>query len=384
MFELDQSEKQIGNDVISLLQKERQGNCSPNCNGELEIFHQAASKLGITSSRAALVERRALKKLIERARAEDDKRKESIVSYLQYLLRKYSKLFRGEMADDTDSQGSGPCSPTVLGSLDDISRCGGLSQVFEKQINSPSSFNSKPSGAIFGNLPIPPEELRCSISFQLMYDPVIISSGQTYERACIEKWFNDGHQTCPKTQQKLPHLCLTPNYCVKGLISTWCEQNGVPIPDCAPEFLDTDYWRYVLSESEATDVRSSGYRNSSLLKEMEIIPFDASGSVQETLEGEMGSFNDGCCQTFEVDELQIYESLLTVLYGCENMSRKCEAVEQIRLLLKDDEEARIYMGANGFIEALVQFLKLSIDEGEEKAQEIGAMALFNIAVNNNR
>lgn len=363
MFELDQSEKQIGNDVISLLQKESQGNCSPNYNGELEIFHQAASKLGITSSRAALVERRALKKLIERARAEDDKRKESIVSYLQYLLRKYSKLFRGEMTDDTDSQGSGPCSPTVL---DDISRYGGLGQAFEKQINSPSSFNSKPSGAIFGNLPIPPEELRCSISFQLMYDPVIISSGQTYERACIEKWFNDGHQTCPKTQQKLPHLCLTPNYCVKGLISSWCEQNGVPIPDCAPEFLDADYW------------------NSSLLKEMEIIPFDASGSVQETLEGEMGSFNGNCCQAFEVDELQIYESLLAVLYGCENMSRKCEAMEQIRLLLKDDEEARIYMGANGFVEALVQFLKLAIDEGEEKAQEICAMALFNIAVNNNR
>ncbi|XP_020592384.1 U-box domain-containing protein 45-like isoform X1 [Phalaenopsis equestris] len=378
VFELDQSEKQIGNDVISLLQKERKGNSSPNCNDELEIFHQAASRLGITSSRAALVERRALKKLIERARAENDKRKESIVSYLMHLLRKYSKLFRGEISDDTDSQGSAPCSPTMLGSLDDISRSGGLGQAFDKQISSPSSFNSKQSGVIFGDLPVPPEELRCSISFQLMYDPVIISSGQTYERACIEQWFNVGHRTCPRTQQKLSHLSLTPNYCVKGLIASWCEQNGVPIPDGSPEPLESDYWRHLLSESEATD------RNSCSLKETEIAPFDASSSLQETLEGEMGGFNDGCCQAFEEDGLQIYESLLAVLYGSESMSRKCEAVEQIRLLLKDDEEARIYMGANGFVEALVQFLKSAIEEGDEKAQEIGAMALFNIAVNNNR
>ncbi|KAL0927411.1 hypothetical protein M5K25_001577 [Dendrobium thyrsiflorum] len=384
VFELDQSEKQIGNDVISLLQKERRGNCTPNCNDELEIFHHAASRLGITSSRAALVERRSLKKLIERARAEDDKRKESIVFYLLHLLRKYSKHFRAEMADDTDSQGSSPCSPTVLGSLDDISQTGGLAQAFEKQISSLSSFNSKQSGVIFGNLPIPPEELRCSISFQLMYDPVIISSGQTYERACIEKWFNDGHHTCPKTKQQLPHLCLTPNYCVKGLIASWCEQNGVSLPDGPPESLDANYWRLVLSESETTDTRSTGYRNSCLLKETEIVPFDASDSVQETLEGEMGSFNDSCGQAFEEDELQIYESLLAVLYGGESISRQCEAVEQIRLLLKDDEEARIYMGANGFVEALVRFLKLAIDEGDEKGQEIGAMALFNIAVNNNR
>ncbi|KAG7597104.1 U box domain, partial [Arabidopsis suecica] len=34
---------------------------------------------------------------------------------------------------------------------------------------------------------IPPEELRCPISLQLMCDPVITASGHTYERVCIEK-----------------------------------------------------------------------------------------------------------------------------------------------------------------------------------------------------
>ena len=32
-----------------------------------------------------------------------------------------------------------------------------------------------------------------------MSDPVIICSGQTYERVCIEKWFSEGNDTCPKT-----------------------------------------------------------------------------------------------------------------------------------------------------------------------------------------
>jgi hypothetical protein len=53
-------------------------------------------------------------------------------------------------------------------------------------------------------------------------------------------------------------------------------------------------------------------------------------------------------------------------------------------LLRDDEEARILMGANGFVEALVQFLQSAVHERNLMAQESGAMALFNLAVNNDR
>jgi hypothetical protein len=73
-----------------------------------------------------------------------------------------------------------------------------------------------------------------------MYDPVIISSGQTYERICIEKWFDDGHNTCPKTQQHLAYLSLTQNYCVKVLIASWCEQNDFPVPDDPPGTFDVN------------------------------------------------------------------------------------------------------------------------------------------------
>ena len=394
VFALDQSEKQVGDDVIALLQKERKFKSNSNDGAELEIFHQAALKLGITSSRAALTERRALKKLIERARAEEDKQKESIVAVLLHLMRKYSKLFRSDMADDTESQGSGLCSPTLS--------CEANGKVFEKQFSRLSSFNFKQNGLKWGNMPLLPEELRCPISLQIMYDPVIISSGQTYERVCIEKWFKDGHNTCPKTQQQLSHLCLTPNYCVKGLIGSWCEQNGVPVPDGPPESLDPNYWKLALTEREARDSRSNGSVNSCHLKEVKVVPLEESGTLEE-LEGneldtvdnasfhdaeqesdEMGTADNTAFQDAEVEEYRRYESLLAVLCDGQSWRKQCKAVEQTRFLLKDDEEARIYMGANGFIEALVQFLRSAIDIEDEKAEEVGAMALFNLAVNNNR
>lgn len=53
---------------------------------------------------------------------------------------------------------------------------------------------------------------------------------QTYERGFIEKWLEAGHNTCPKTQQKLLNTSLTPNYVLRSLISQWCEANGVDPP----------------------------------------------------------------------------------------------------------------------------------------------------------
>uniref|UniRef100_A0A0E0DVD6 RING-type E3 ubiquitin transferase n=1 Tax=Oryza meridionalis TaxID=40149 RepID=A0A0E0DVD6_9ORYZ len=86
------------------------------------------------------------------------------------------------------------------------------------------------SASIKHRSPIIPDEFRCPISLELMQDPVIVSSGQTYERSCIQKWLDSGHKTCPKTQQPLSHTSLTPNFVLKSLISQWCEANGIELP----------------------------------------------------------------------------------------------------------------------------------------------------------
>nr|CAD1832240.1 unnamed protein product [Ananas comosus var. bracteatus] len=373
IFMLDQIEKEAGDDVINLLQKHKKSGTNCSDSGELEVFHQTATKLGITSSRAALTERRALKKLIERARDGKDKLKESVVTYLYNLMRKYSKLFRSDVGgDDTDSQGSTPCSPTVLSFEENYSlyRNG---RAFERQLSTIRSFNFRPSGIRSGNMLVPPEEFRCPISLQLMYDPVIISSGQTYERVCIEKWFNDGHSTCPKTQQQLSHLCLTPNNCVKGLIASWCEQNGLPIPDGPPEPLDFS-WRRAFSYSESMDSRSVESVESNKVKG--VLALVERRGIEEHSDHESHyKLDDGTNE---------YQNLFARLHDEKSLHEKFRAAERIRYLLKDDEEARIYMGANGFAEELVHFLRLAVRDGDDKAQEVGAMALFNLAVNNNR
>ncbi|CAN8251423.1 unnamed protein product [Cochlearia groenlandica] len=82
------------------------------------------------------------------------------------------------------------------------------------------------------NCPVPvPCDFCCPLSLALMTDPVIVSSGQTYERVFIEKWIDMGLMVCPKTRQSLSQTTLTPNFIVKAFIANWCESNNVNPPD---------------------------------------------------------------------------------------------------------------------------------------------------------
>ncbi|KAL0375430.1 UNVERIFIED_CONTAM: U-box domain-containing protein 16 [Sesamum radiatum] len=45
-----------------------------------------------------------------------------------------------------------------------------------------------------------PADFRCPISLDLMRDPVVVSTGQTYDRSSITMWIESGHATCPKTE----------------------------------------------------------------------------------------------------------------------------------------------------------------------------------------
>lgn len=76
-----------------------------------------------------------------------------------------------------------------------------------------------------------PADFCCPLSLKLMSDPVIVPSGQTYERAFIRNWLDLGLMVCPKTRQTLSHVKLIPNYTVKALIANWCESNNVKLPD---------------------------------------------------------------------------------------------------------------------------------------------------------
>ncbi|KAH8517612.1 hypothetical protein H0E87_005512 [Populus deltoides] len=78
-----------------------------------------------------------------------------------------------------------------------------------------------------------PEEFKCPLSKELMRDPVVLATGQTYDRPFIQKWLKAGNRTCPLTQQVLSHTILTPNLLIREMISQWCKSRGLELPDLA-------------------------------------------------------------------------------------------------------------------------------------------------------
>lgn len=82
---------------------------------------------------------------------------------------------------------------------------------------------------------LPPREFLCPLSGELMKDPVVIASGQSFDRPLIQKWLNDGHQTCPRSEQVLSHMILIPNQLVREIISRWCKEHAVEIASAVKE-----------------------------------------------------------------------------------------------------------------------------------------------------
>ncbi|XP_040255303.1 U-box domain-containing protein 7 isoform X2 [Aegilops tauschii subsp. strangulata] len=399
VFALDQAEKQVGDQVKQIIQNEKKSNGFLDDN-ELEFFRQTILRAGITSSAAALTERRAIRRLLERAQAEEDTKKESIASYLLHLMRKYSSHFRSETMDSINSQSSSPsCSFTSISSSSDLQ--GNLLSL-EKLLPRSGSINFKQIKGLSGSMPLPPEELRCPISLQLMYDPVVIASGQTYERACIEKWFNSGNTTCPKTRKELPQLSVTPNYCIKGLITSWCEQNGVPVPSAPPESPKLKYLRItslksskcVVTNGVSTilfeDAGAKDAKDDKLNTDVALEKCSSHNSreaTSETCEEEEEVSVEKC--SFQNNPVEAApercERWLRVLSkGSECIDEQREVVEQVRFQLKGDDELRDYVGANGITEPLTCFLKMALSREDVQSQEVGTMALFNLAVSNNR
>lgn len=74
----------------------------------------------------------------------------------------------------------------------------------------------------------PPIEFICPITCELMIDPVITRSGQTYERKAIEHWLcNQGHDTDPLSNVILKDKSLVCNYVLKSMIQEWMEKNKI-------------------------------------------------------------------------------------------------------------------------------------------------------------
>ncbi|KAL3518052.1 hypothetical protein ACH5RR_020641 [Cinchona calisaya] len=87
-------------------------------------------------------------------------------------------------------------------------------------------FDSEEEGAQI----LPFKNFLCPLTKEVMKDPVVLESAQTYERTAINYWFErcleDGREpTCPLTGMVLKSLELKPNIGLAGSIDEWVNRN---------------------------------------------------------------------------------------------------------------------------------------------------------------
>ncbi|KAJ1378266.1 Zinc finger, RING/FYVE/PHD-type [Sesbania bispinosa] len=68
-----------------------------------------------------------------------------------------------------------------------------------------------------------PTYFRCPISLDIMKSPVSLCTGVTYDRSSIQRWLDEGHNTCPATMQVLQTKDFVPNRTLQSLIKIWTE-----------------------------------------------------------------------------------------------------------------------------------------------------------------
>ncbi|KAG5236824.1 hypothetical protein OIU76_011628 [Salix suchowensis] len=251
-----------------------------------------------------------------------------------------------------------------------------------------------------------PDDFLCPISLELMRDPVIVATGQTYERSYMQRWIDTGNSTCPKTQQKLEHFTLTPNYVLRSLITQWCAEHKVEQPpglangrikksdgsfcdvsgDIAPiqaivrklSSRSIEERRAAISEVRSLSKRSTD--NRILIAEAGAIPV-----LVNLLTSEDMSIIENAVTS--ILNLSIYEnnkglimlagavpSIVQVLRAGSVEARENAAATLFSLSLAD--ENKIIIGASGAIPALVDLL----ENGSTRGKKDAATALFNLCI----
>ncbi|KAL3513837.1 hypothetical protein ACH5RR_026554 [Cinchona calisaya] len=129
---------------------------------------------------------------------------------------------------------------------------------------------------LYLNLTVP-NLFRCPISMDVMKSPVSLCTGVTYDRASIQKWLSQGHNTCPATMQVLSSTDVTPNLTLRRLIHLYLHHTSTSPAGLSPSSSPSSSLRNsLLSESEALELiknLSSGDRTSPVTKLVDFVKF---------------------------------------------------------------------------------------------------------------
>ncbi|XP_075514070.1 U-box domain-containing protein 40-like [Primulina tabacum] len=121
---------------------------------------------------------------------------------------------------------------------------------------------------------VPPSEFICPISKSLMFDPTIVSSGQTFERIAVQVCNDLGFIPTLPDGSKPDFSTVIPNLALKTAIQNWCSKSGWARPN-PPIYSDIESIIYFLmgsSTSKNLDCSTNRVSDRELLKGVEEIP----------------------------------------------------------------------------------------------------------------
>ncbi|XP_019709694.1 U-box domain-containing protein 44 isoform X2 [Elaeis guineensis] len=209
----------------------------------------------------------------------------------------------------------------------------------EKEVKYYSKRNS------LGSQPLEPlQSFYCPITRDVMEDPVETSSGQTFERSAIEKWFADGNTNCPLTMIPLNTEVLRPNITLRKSIEEWKERNTI----------------IIISSIKSTL---------------------GSGDEKEVLES-LSQLQELCEEKESNRECLILENYLPILVGLlrrSNSMMRNRALSILRLLVKDNDDHKEKIAeVDNAIESIVKSLARRVEECK-----LAVALLLELSKNNN-
>ncbi|KAJ6291958.1 hypothetical protein OIU76_023950 [Salix suchowensis] len=225
-----------------------------------------------------------------------------------------------------------------------------------------------------------PEEFKCPISREIMGDPVVLATGQTYDLPFIQRWLNEGHRTCPRTQQVLPHTILTPNHLVRDMISQWCKERGIELPKPVKDVDDevhTDADRSHLKSllekmsSSLSDQKEAAKELRLLTKRMPSFRALFSDST-DAIPRLINPLSPGRANTHPDLQEDLITTVLNLSIHDNNKRNAAAALFSLSAL----DSNKLIIGKSGALKPLIDLL----EEGHPLAMKDAASAIFNLCL----
>lgn len=218
---------------------------------------------------------------------------------------------------------------------------------------------------------MPPDDFRCPISLELMTDPVILATGQTFDRVSIQRWLDSGQVRCPMTKQMLYDTKLIPNYALRSLINQWAETNGVELKK--PEELTRSRPPKVTSKKLQLPPREEVQTSvvEALVKQM------SQGGIVERREAVRqirGLTNEGHEAKLCIAEAAAIPLVVKCL-TCGDPQTEEHAFGAL-LNLSVDDDWKVGLIAEGALEKIVQ----ALEEGSMETRVLAAVLLTSLAI----